>query len=148
MLSVIDFATGLLMGDGSFQLARRQSKSNSSGYSYRPEIHCRLRADDRPLLEFLKLNFDGYIIRQGETPSNKHPMLAWVLAGKRRVAPLLQRIYATCPIDTIKLRQVKILIEWCAWRESWPYRLSGEGKAICESYRERMTQSRVFKEPG
>jgi hypothetical protein len=142
------YFAGLFMGEGCVVVGRRRNRHKPDLWSYRPELVMRMRSDDRSVLEWIKSRYGGTVCDVYVSPTSGNPMSQWGITGYKDVPPILDTILAT-GMPGKKMREVKLLRDFCDFRHTLPYQLTDPDLlAQLDQFFIQLKEMRVFKVHG
>lgn len=128
---------GLFVGEGSATM----QKTNKGGVSARLTVA--LRSDDKAVLEDVHQKLGGVIYQDNH---GKNPQTRWQISRTHDVLDACNLILDHAVLPAKKLREVKIVRDFCIWRLNQPFRCKDWAEA--ERMLFELRDMRVFKVQG
>jgi hypothetical protein len=134
---------GFFMGEGHVSIARR--RAGDDRWVYRPELHINLRLDDRAVCDEISECLGGRVnVYKPSKSSHSKPQARWSIEGYKYCEAILELLRDGC-LPAKKQREVALVLDFIAWRETQGAALGEEGRAVSRDYFEKLRAIRLFK---
>lgn len=132
---------GFFLGEGTATIYCTNTKNKTTA---QVSLSISQRADNIAYMQEIQTRLGGkiYITSEGRNPISR-----WHLRGLDNCLTVLELLYS--PANThLKMQDIAICIEFIKWRQSVPFKLSEENRAIAINYVEHLRSIRDFKVEG
>lgn len=132
---------GLFISEGTAGL----NLDHRSGGSIHARLSIHLRADDRNLLVDVAEKLGGKVHDEHRS-EDRNPMVVWVATNTEQVYDICQLLIKHAILPAKKLREIRLVSEFCQWRLEQPYKRVDW--AYAHELRNQLLKCREFSDNG